>query len=515
MKRRLLYIEILWAANIPYRKERIDSMAEITNRKDAPVSLEAEKEQNVEEIKKNLETFNETNVAEVMKDAEEAMSEVGEDSGDQQLQEDSESIGSTDQETDDELEEEESEGNEARDLKNEQDFEKLKMLPYLDLFSEYQKAKNGLADLKSAKEMMDQVGNINDEKYASMVGQMDVAERARLGSSVKDFYEHYDENVAEGERIIDLMARMLMVYDKDMLGSTAFISKSAIEAAERRIPMVAEGPNHDRIVQRLEITKEAYANRVDYSMLFHKLRFPNNVVKLFNKFIKDGPEKSMGYIDKIFMPVFNDKYMQRFRQGVKTLVNDGSRQLSADAQTREDISIYFMTYWLASVYEKEKDSGKCAYVKNLVMNVYDCDPSSNIFDLAGGKQGVGNVCYTIFMILGVITSGTFTSAELHDKINAIIDDLMGTLQKNAEELILDHPGRVVEMDTSLNTITDGMTYEELPELSITKEAKEMDAAEAVEVASEEDDEAEKVEDEEEDDEEETPAEPIVRRGPAN
>ena len=93
-------------------------MAEITNRKDAPVSLEAEKEQNVEEIKKNLETFNETNVAEVMKDAEETMSEVGEDSGDQQLQEDSEGIGSTDQETDDELEEAESESDEARNLEN-------------------------------------------------------------------------------------------------------------------------------------------------------------------------------------------------------------------------------------------------------------------------------------------------------------------------------------------------------------------------------------------------------------
>ena len=475
-------------------------MAEITNGYHAEAIPD---EQDVQKIKEDLDTLNKKSVEEAMNElqaADEAVnqSEVGEDTEQSEAETSSESIGTSDQDADDECKKETLTSEEI-DARNAKDFEKLKTLPYIDLFGEYQKARKNLADLKSAKEMMDQVGDISkDTKYSSLVNQMDVAERQDLGTSVKEFYDQYDGNVAEGERILDLMSRMLLVYDKDMLGSSAFISKSAIEAAARREPMIADGPNHDAVMDRLNLTKEAYANRTDYSMLFHKLRYPNNILNLFKEFTKIGPEKAMKEIDKVFMPVFNDPYMKRFRQSFTQLFNDvDSADYTEDMKSRVDVTVFFVTYWLASVYEKEYTSGKCAYVKNLVMNVYDCDPSSNIYDLAGGKAYVANVCFTIYTIIMTIMSGKFTAKELSDKINGIIDGLLEVLNKNFEELKLDYPGREIELGTSFEEITDGMTYEELPESEKLEETSKDDEAED----EDEDEETEEDDSDEEDSEE--------------
>ena len=494
-------------------------MAEITN--GYQPTTPAEEEQDISAIKENLESYNQKSVEETLNELQpdtedQIQDEVGEDTGEQEAEESSESVGASDQDADDELEEAPLSIEEINS-RNAKDFEKLKTLPYIDLFGEYQKAKQALANLKSAKEMMDQVGNIADDKYSAMVGQMDISERQEMGTSIQDFYDHYDENVAEGTRIIDLMARMLMLYDKDMLGSSAFISKSAIEAAERRIPMIAEGVNHDAVVARLNVTKDAYANRTDYSMLIHKLRYPNNVLNLFKEFVKIGPEKAMKEVDKVFMPVFNDQYMKRFRQSFTELFETvDSASYTEDQKSRIEVSVFFITYWLASVYEREYTSGKCAYVKNLVMNVYDCDKSSNIYDLEGGKVYVANVCFTIFSIINTIVSGKFPAKQLNDKINGIIDGLLEVLNKNFEELKLDYPGRTIEMSTSLDAITDGMTYEELPQLDVPaeetveeeEEPEEDDSSEEDEEIEEDDsDEAEDdISDEEEEDVEEESSE---------
>lgn len=475
-------------------------MAEITN--GYQPTIPAGEEQDISAIKENLEFYNQKSVEETLNELQpdtedQIQDEVGEDTGEQEAEESSESVGASDQDADDELEEAPLSIEEIHS-RNAKDFEKLKTLPYIDLFGEYQKAKQALTNLKSAKEMMDQVGNIADDKYSAMVGQMDISERQEMGTSIQDFYDHYDENVAEGTRIIDLMARMLMLYDKDMLGSSAFISKSAIEAAERRIPMIAEGVNHDAVVARLNVTKEAYANRTDYSMLIHKLRYPNNVLNLFKEFVKIGPEKAMKEVDKVFMPVFNDQYMKRFRQSFTELFETvDSASYTEDQKSRIEVSVFFITYWLASVYEREYTSGKCAYVKNLVMNVYDCDKSSNIYDLEGGKVYVANVCFTIFSIINTIISGKFPAKQLNDKINGIIDGLLEVLNKNFEELVLDYPGRTIEMSTSLDAITDGMTYEELPLLDVPAEESVEEEEDSEKDLSEEDEEIE--EDEDEDD----------------
>lgn len=353
------------------------------------------------------------------------------------------------------------------DSKNRQDFEKLKTLPYLDLFGEYRTAQKNVNDLKSAKEMMDQVGDLDQMDISKSVEKMNVMEKAGFDTTaVKDFYAHYQENLEEGERIIDLIARMLLVYDRDMLGSTAFISKSAMEAADRRLAMVdTSNPNAAIAIKRITITRDAYANRVDYSVLLHKLRYPANIVKIYNEFRKD-PEKAMKYVDGVFMKVFNDQHMSRFRAEFKQLCFNGAdKNVDETAQSMVDVYIFFITYWLASVYEKEYESGKCAYVKNLVMNVYDADPSSNIYDLAGGVSYLASVCFTIYSMISIITSGNFTAKDIHNEINTIMDTIVEKLLAAYQDMIIDFPGRTVTLNTSFESITDNMSYDDLPEVT--------------------------------------------------
>ena len=451
-------------------------MAEITNLRDTSSTTESE-----------LET-NQTEEVEVT-------AQNAEDKADREI------IGITSQATDEEQSGAAEDGATV-DSKNRQDFEKLKALPYLDLLGQYRTAQKSIADLKSAKSMMDQIGDITMSDDAKNIDKMDALSKAGIDDhSIKDFYDHYEENVSEGERIIDLMARMLMVYDTDMLGSTAFISKSAMEAADRRLTMVdMSNPNAQNVVKRIELTRQAYANRTDYSMLFHKMRYPHTIVKFYNEFSKD-PDKSMKYVDSVFMKVFNDQYMKRFRNAFKNLCFDGADgNMSELAKSKIDVDIFFITYWLARVYEQEYDTGKCAYVKNLVMNVYDADPSSNIFDLIGGTAYLASVCFTIYSMMAIITSGNFTSKEIHDEINKIMDTVMEKLLAVYQDMIIDFPGRMIQLDTSFKSITDDMSYDDLPELDVPDpeipDAAE-DAANVEESIDEELDEIEEAGEEEE------------------
>lgn len=355
----------------------------------------------------------------------------------------------------------------AAESKNAADFEALKFLPYIDLHAKLNEAKKNLGDINSMKGMMDQIGNISDEHYAAMVGRMNVAEREKYEGDVTSFYENYPSMKVEAIRIQNLLERMLKVFDQDMIASTTFISKSMVEsAALRREAMLNAAepiPNLNLVIKRLDETAAAYADRTNFDVLFHKLRYPNNVLEIYDDFVKNEPAEAMKYINDVFMPVFNDSNMTKFRGSfIKLCLMD---KLEGSSQSTVEVVTFFMTYWLAKMYEREYQSGKCARVKTFIMNVYDCDPSSDIYDCDGGKDYMASVGYTIFMIIATITGGQFTKKQLFKKINQIMDDLLKVLEGEKIALFEAHPGRELELDTNLEAITSGeMEYSELPEL---------------------------------------------------
>lgn len=405
--------------------------------------------------------------------------------------------GCDNQAANDELSEKETE--EAKSAANATDFEVLKCLPYIDLYAKHNEAKRNIEDLKSMKAMMDQIGNISDEQYSAMVGKMDAAEREKYEGSVNDFYNRYDGMMAEAKRIEELLARMLLVFDTDMVASTAFISKSMVEsAAHRRTAMESadEKPtNYAAILKRLDITAKAYEDRTNFDLLFHKLRYPNNTLETYKGFVKDGPEEALKYINRIFMPVFNDKNMTKFRVAFKKICL--LPKLEGANENVVDVIVFFMTYWLAKIYEKEYQSGKCAYVKTFIMNIYDVDPSSNIYDLPGGKDFIINVGYTIYMIIMVSTGGQFTEKELYAKVNAIIDDLMAIVDACRKDLYETTPGRLIELGTDLASITDGITVDDLPELPAPDKAEDDSPAKDADDSEEDESESEGEDDSEE------------------
>jgi hypothetical protein len=349
------------------------------------------------------------------------------------------------------------------------DFEVLKKLPYIDLYSKCSEAKHNIEDLKSSKEMMDQIGDLSDEQYAAKVAQMDEAQRQKYEGSVKDFYAKYPRMMTQARRVKALLEKMVAIFPQELVGSTAFISKSMVESATIRLENLKNANpvpiNQKMLVKRMEETMAAYADRTNFDVLFHKLRYPNQTLEIYKQFIKDGPEESMKYIDKVFMPVFNDKYMTRFRKSFTEQVMLAKEDPEKVNKNVIDVMVFFMTYWLAKTYEKEYQNGKCAVAKVFVMNIYDMDPSSGIYDLPGGSEYMINVGYTIYMILMVSTGGQFSEKQMHKKINAIIDDLLRILEAAKKDCTERNPGKNLdEINTVLETVFPDANVDNLIEL---------------------------------------------------
>ena len=112
----------------------------------------------------------------------------------------------------------------------------------------------------------------------------------------------------------------------------------------------------------------------------------------------------MDEINKVFMPVFNDMYMAKFRKRfVDLLLMVENEDLDEDHKVKEysqvvDVNVFFLTYWLAYVYNRELASGKCSFSG---LNVYDSDPSSDIYDLPGGIPFLARICYVIYVIIAI------------------------------------------------------------------------------------------------------------------
>jgi hypothetical protein len=393
------------------------------------------------------------------------------------------------------------------------DFAGLRTLPFIDLYAQKNQAIKNVGDLESSKEMVDQVGDISEDTYSTLIAQGNALDDAPspddLKKSVNEFYDKYDELNSEAHRIETLLNRMIGAIDHTVTASTSFISKSMLESAAIRKSAMEKNEekptNHALILKRLDITAAAYGDRTNFDVLFNKLRYPNNVLEIFKKFMK-SPEDAMKYVNKVFMPVFNDKNMTKFRRiftsmvAPKTLPNQGENL--AWTSDKIDVFVFFLTYWLAHVFEAEYESGKCAYVKTLVMNFYDCEGSGAIYDLPGGPSYMVEVGFLLLSVLNVVANGGYTEKQLHKAINAMMDDLMPILAKEKATLVEQFPGKTIEGSTTFADLCPGVTIDEIL-ADLNKDGTPVDSEEEETEEDSDDDESEETESDEEPAEEET------------
>lgn len=438
---------------------KIDPVVEIENKEDVPEEepeeLDAFLDNGgiIEEKGSTASEFMDTMISGV-RDPEAAATDEG-------LAEERGEITIADPESDAENGESEDEEELTDEEKNRIDFETLKTLPYIELYSQKSQAKAQVEELTSSKSMMDQIGDLSQDDSAAIIAQMDEAEKLKYKDSVNSFYTQYPSMYAEAHRIETLLAKMVSIFSRDLVASTTFISQSMVEAAEvRKAKIMAANPvpiNRDNLVKRLDTTKNAYADRTNFDFLFNKLRYPNQTLETYKKFVHDGPEAALKFINSTFMPVFNDQNMAKFRNAFKSICMVG-KEFEARMEVT-DVTVFFLTYWLAKMYEKEYQSGKCAYVKTFVMNFYDLDPSSMIYDLDGGRDYMFSVGYTLYMIILTSTSGQFTEKQLHKNINYIIDDLMGMMKDEKKDLFAKYPGKKLGSGTSLSELYPDTYYD--------------------------------------------------------
>jgi len=349
---------------------------------------------------------------------------------------------------------------EQRDM-NRKAFDVLKKLPYIDLYNQLQDAQKQVHELI---QMHDAVAAYNDGTAASVIASMNEAERNKWLGSVKEFRQNYRSTYVDGRRLVKFITAMLQCYDGTKVSSTSFISKSMVESAEMRRDAVerreienGRADNKEILLRRINNTIAAYADRIHYPTLINKLRYPNNILELWKTFFKIGPEEVLKIVDRVLSNQFNDVHMARFRNAVQNMVishetPDFDKKISKD---RLGVIIFFMTYWLATVYEKEFESGKCAEVKTYIMSVYDCDVNNRIYDMPGGPALVESFSYLMFTIFLVTTSGSYSVKQLHREVGRMFNDLLKVYDQEEQAQIAKFPGTAVTEPTNFESTVGG------------------------------------------------------------
>ena len=344
---------------------------------------------------------------------------------------------------------------------NRKAFDVLKKLPYIDLYNQLQDAQKQVHELI---QMHDAVAAYNDGTAASVIASMNEAERNKWLGSVKEFRQNYRSTYVDGRRLVKFITAMLQCYDGTKVSSTSFISKSMVESAEMRRDAVerreienGHADNKEILLRRINNTISAYADRIHYPTLINKLRYPNNILELWKTFFKIGPEEVLKIVDRVLSNQFNDVHMARFRNAIQNMVvshetPDFDKKISKD---RLGVIIFFMTYWLATVYEKEFESGKCAEVKTYIMSVYDCDVNNRIYDMPGGPALVESFSYLMFTIFLVITSGSYSAKQLHREVGRMFNDLLKVYDQEEQAQIAKFPGTVVTDPTNFESTVGG------------------------------------------------------------
>lgn len=344
---------------------------------------------------------------------------------------------------------------------NRKAFDVLKKLPYIDLYNQLQDAQKQVHEML---QMHDAIAAYSKDSAAGVIASMNEAERNRWKGSVREFRQNYRSTYVDGRRLVKFITAMIQCYDGTLVSSTSFISKSMVESAkmrrdavERREVQEGHADNKDILLRRIDNTISAYEDRIHYPTLINKMRYPNNILDLWKTFFRIGPEEVLKYIDRVMSNQFNDVHMGKFRNVVGNMVTahetqDFDKKISKD---RLGVIVFFMTYWLATVYEKEFESGKCAEVKTLVMAVYDCDVNSRIYDMPGGPALVESFIYLMFTVFLVITSGSYSAKQMHREVGRMFNDLLKAYDREEQYQITKFPGTTMTKSTDFESSVGG------------------------------------------------------------
>lgn len=277
------------------------------------------------------------------------------------------------------------------EIKNDEDIKAFRELPFIDLYQKREEYVKQRENLKSAKEMLDALQlNKFEDKFGQMIEVSNELDMRGIAEDAKEFMEQYDPLMNECNRIIDCADKVLAEFNKDEINKSSFLANSLCQSIDMKVANVLNSGdcNALRIAKRMNIIKDAYSNRTNYSYIFNKLKYYQNVKTIYSDYKKLGGTKVLNYINKQFGEAFKDPKMKNFILGIQSMLP-------------EDISdtymALFITYWLARVYEREYESGNFAYVKTLMMNVYDT--FTGVYDLPGGTDLVKLTIFTIARLL--------------------------------------------------------------------------------------------------------------------
>lgn len=233
--------------------------------------------------------------------------------------------------------------------------------------------------------------------------------------------------------------------DKSVSFLSYSMSQSCIKRIEEATASMEAGTRPrdemNRYINRTRRVQAAYANRTDFDMLFNKLAYPINVWDRWQE-IRDDPGKALAKINKTLSIIFQDENMGKCR----TLLAPATDAMGEDEYAHRITLTFFFIYWLACVYEQEYESGKCAYVKTLLTNVYDAyetnEAKAASFDIPGGAELFKFTVSTMMSMLNLIIGSS--KASLKKDYNAAYDKAMELYVEARTKTIEVDPGNTFE-----------------------------------------------------------------------
>lgn len=283
--------------------------------------------------------------------------------------------------------------------KNEKDKPELMGIPYIELVQRKTELSKQIDDLRSMKSWLNEMST----KLSGMAKEIDGAnalDSAGFKEDYKDFLAKYPELLDDAQRLVYLIDTVMEERFKDVkVESTTFLADSLCESIDRKVIALSgsDAVNRQYLIDRMNRIKRSYTDRTDYTVIFRKLSFPQNIRKIHKDFSKLKPHQVFAYINKQYASVFNDPNMKNFITGVMKLVHD--YPMSGTMADVSEYDVVFMVYWLTRMYEREYASGDFSAFKVLVMNVYDC--MTGVYDLKGGPSCVAYTLQTILAIFRI------------------------------------------------------------------------------------------------------------------
>lgn len=345
--------------------------------------------------------------------------------------------------------------------------------PFVELTNNYTLVKDSIRDMDDTKKAMDDIDLKEMEPNSKSLAKMNILSHAKMGHTVNEFNARYQELRQDAERLESLFHTMTRHY-APYAKSVQFLSNSMVETCQLRFNEIDKSThtNKDFLKRRMTNIIAAYGDRGQFEPIFTKLAYGNVLLDMVKEWKATKPDDVMAYLDKVFLTTFRDKRMAAFRKRLLELVAQANLMSNPDKETHvtDDMKVnaVFVAYWLARCYEKEFNSGKCAYVKTFIMNTYDTSEKSGmVFDVAGGvtlHALTVRVVYTLLSwVLRAHINGEPASTIRNLYKTKIYEPIMAEYKVMAEEARKLNPPPNLPADTTFQSLFPDVTLDSICE----------------------------------------------------